>query len=231
MPRIITNLWFDTEALEAAEFYCSIFPDSEITRIADHTDTGPGPVGSIPTVDFLLDGTPFTGINGGPLFPFTEAMSLLVDCADQDEVEHFWNAWSAGGETANCGWLKDRFGLSRQVCPAKLGGMLADPDPLRAERAFPGDVGDDEDRHRRRACGRRRDRPGRIMSPALDSTDVDELCRLALAARRLDCRLHLVDASDELRGLLDLAGVGDVLVGCPHATTPTEPELAGGDLR
>ncbi len=111
------------------------------------------------TVDFHLDGTPFTAINGGPEFTFTEAMSLLVDCADQDEVDHYWDALSAGGETRKCGWLKDRYGLSWQVCPDELGGLLADPDPARASRV-PGDADDGEDRHRRRAGRGRRRRAG-----------------------------------------------------------------------
>ena len=136
MPRIIANLWFDTEALEAAEYYCSIFPNSEITRVARDTEVGPGPAGTVVTVDFHLDGEPFTAINGGPQFPFTEAVSLLVDCADQDEVDHYWNALSVGGEASMCGWLKDRYGLSWQVCPDELGALMADPDPDRAERAF-----------------------------------------------------------------------------------------------
>jgi predicted 3-demethylubiquinone-9 3-methyltransferase (glyoxalase superfamily) len=134
MPRIITNLWFDTEALEAAELYCSIFPDSAITRVAHCTEAGPGPAGSVVTVDFHLDGTPFTAINGGPRFPFTEAVSLLVDCADQVEVDRYWDALSAGGETSQCGWLKDRYGLSWQVCPDELAELMTDPDPLRVER-------------------------------------------------------------------------------------------------
>jgi predicted 3-demethylubiquinone-9 3-methyltransferase (glyoxalase superfamily) len=136
MPRIITNLWFDTEALEAAEFYCSIFPNSAITRVAHYTDAGPGPAGTVVTVDFDLDGTPFTAINGGPMFHFTEAVSLLIDCADQDEVDHYWAALSAGGETSMCGWLKDRYGLSWQVCPDELGALIGDPDPARADRAI-----------------------------------------------------------------------------------------------
>lgn len=136
MPQIITNLWFDTEAREAAEYYCSIFPNSEIIRVAHYTDAGPGPAGSVVTVDFRLDGAPFTAINGGPEFTFTEAVSLLIDCADQHEVDHYWEALSAGGETSMCGWLKDRYGLSWQVCPDELGGLLADADPGRAERAF-----------------------------------------------------------------------------------------------
>jgi predicted 3-demethylubiquinone-9 3-methyltransferase (glyoxalase superfamily) len=136
VPRIVTNLWFDTEALEAAEHYCSIFPSSAITRVTHATDAGPGPAGSVLTVDFHLDGEPFTAINGGPLFRFTEAVSLLVDCAGQDEVDHYWAALSAGGETSMCGWLKDRYGLSWQVCPGELGELLGDPDPARAGRAF-----------------------------------------------------------------------------------------------
>jgi len=136
MPRIITNLWFDTKSLEAAEFYCSVFPNSEITRVAYYPDDSLGPSGSIVTVDFRLDGTAFTAINGGPQFPFTEAVSLLVDCADQEEVDHYWDALSAGGETSQCGWLKDRYGLSWQVCPDEFGALMSDPDPSRAERAF-----------------------------------------------------------------------------------------------
>lgn len=136
MPRIITNLWFDTEGEEAAEFYCSIFPNSGIDRLARYTDAGPGPAGTVMTVDFHLDGEPFTAINGGPLFAFTEAVSLLIDCADQDEVDFYWEALSAGGETSMCGWLKDRYGLSWQVCPDRLGDLLNDADPARSERAI-----------------------------------------------------------------------------------------------
>lgn len=136
MPNIITNLWFDTEAMEAAGYYCSIFPNSEITRVAHYTDAGPGPAGTVVTVDFKLDGTPFTAINGGPQFRFTEAVSLLIVCADQGEVDHYWDALSTDGETGRCGWLKDRYGLSWQVVPDELGALTADPDPARAERAF-----------------------------------------------------------------------------------------------
>jgi predicted 3-demethylubiquinone-9 3-methyltransferase (glyoxalase superfamily) len=136
VPRIITNLWFDTEALEAAEFYCSVFPNSGITRVAHYTDAGPGPAGAIVTVDFDLDGEPFTAINGGRPAVHTEAVSLLIDCADQDEVDHYWTALSAGGETSQCGWVKDRYGVSWQVCPDELGELIADPDAERADRAF-----------------------------------------------------------------------------------------------
>src|SRR5688500_18265301 len=90
MPRITPNLWFDTEALEAAEFYVSVFPNSQISHVTHYTDAGPGPVGTVLTVEFLLDGHPFTAINGGPAFTFDEAISLEIECRDQDEVDHYW---------------------------------------------------------------------------------------------------------------------------------------------
>lgn len=135
MPALVTNLWFDTEALEAAEFYCSVFPNSEITRVSRYTDAGPGEPGTVVTVDFTLDGDAFTGINGGPMFTFTEAVSILVDCADQAEVDRYWDALGAGGEYVQCGWLKDRYGFSWQICPQELGDLLGDPDQERARRA------------------------------------------------------------------------------------------------
>ena len=112
MPRFITNLWFDTDAQEAAEYYCSVFPNSEITRVAHYTEAGPGEPGTVMTVDFSLDGKPFTAINGGPHFTFSEAVSLLIDCADQAEVDHYWDTLTADGEAGQCGWLKDRYGFS-----------------------------------------------------------------------------------------------------------------------
>lgn len=136
MPRFITNLWFDTGAHEVAEFYCSVFPNSEITRVTHYTEVGPGEPGTVMTVDFILDGKPFTAINGGPQFTFSEAVSLLIDCVDQDEVDYYWATLTDGGETGPCGWLKDRYGLSWQVCPDELADLLNDPDPGRAERAF-----------------------------------------------------------------------------------------------
>lgn len=136
MPRFITNLFFDTEAHEAAEYYCSIFPNSAITRVAHNTEAGRGEAGSIMLVDFDLDGKPFTAINGGPHFSFSEAVSLLIDCADQDEVDDYWDKLSAGGEAGRCGWLKDRYGFSWQVCPEELAELLGDPDPERSGRAF-----------------------------------------------------------------------------------------------
>lgn len=136
MPRITPNLWFDTEGEEAAEFYVSVFPDSRITHVSYYGEAGPRPAGTVLTVDFELDGKPFTALNGGPQFPFTEAVSLLVDCADQEEVDHYWSRLGEGGQEGPCGWLKDRYGLSWQVVPAALGELLGDPDPERAQRAM-----------------------------------------------------------------------------------------------
>ncbi|MEU9607232.1 VOC family protein [Streptomyces sp. NPDC048057] len=137
MPRIIPNLWFDTQGKEAAEFYCSIFPRSRITRVMHYGEAGPRPAGTVLTVDFELDGQRYTAINGGPEFTFTEAVSLLVECADQEEVDRYWRALTAdGGEPGQCGWLKDKYGLSWQVVPHGLDEVLSDPDPARADRAM-----------------------------------------------------------------------------------------------
>ncbi len=136
MPAIVTNLWFDGQGLEAAEFYCSVFPSSGIDAVTNYTEAGPGPAGTPVTVDFHLDGTRFTAINGGPMFTFSEAISLLIECADQAEVDHYWDALSAGGEIQQCGWLKDRYGLSWQVVPAHLVELMADPDLERASRGM-----------------------------------------------------------------------------------------------
>ena len=136
MPRITPFLWFDTEAEEAAEWYCSIFPNSKITAVSHYTDAGPLPAGSVMTVSFVLDGQEFTALNGGPQFKFTEAISMLINCADQAEVDHYWDRLLEGGEESMCGWLKDRYGFSWQVVPAGLDELFADPDPGRAHRAF-----------------------------------------------------------------------------------------------
>jgi predicted 3-demethylubiquinone-9 3-methyltransferase (glyoxalase superfamily) len=136
MPRIIPNLWFDTEAHEAAEFYVSVFPNSEITNVSYYNEAGPGPAGTVLSVDFRLDGQDYTGINGGPQFPFTEAVSLRVNCADDDELDYYWAKLSDGGEESQCGWLKDRYGLSWQITPPGVAELLGDPDPARAERAM-----------------------------------------------------------------------------------------------
>ena len=136
MPRITPNLWFDTESKEAAEFYVSVFPNSEIRNVSYYGEAGPRPAGSVLTVDFVLDGQEFTAINGGPEFTFDEAISLLINCADQEEVDYYWTKLSEGGEEGPCGWLKDRYGLSWQVIPAALAELLSDPDQGRAQRAM-----------------------------------------------------------------------------------------------
>ena len=136
MPDIVTNLWFDMNGLEAAEFYCGIFPNSEITATGYGGDAGPNDPGTPVTVQFTLDGTPFTIINGGPQFPFTEAMSLFIACDDQAEVDRYWAALGDGGEYGQCGWLKDRYGVSWQVVPTPMGELLGDPDPERSARAM-----------------------------------------------------------------------------------------------
>jgi len=130
MPTLTTCLWFDDDALEAAEFYVSIFPDSAIT------DTAPGgPNGAPLWVRWSLSGMPFMAINGGPLFPQSEAFSVFLACADQAEADHYWAVLVDGGEPSQCGWLKDRFGISWQVVPAGLEDLLGDPDPARATAA------------------------------------------------------------------------------------------------
>jgi predicted 3-demethylubiquinone-9 3-methyltransferase (glyoxalase superfamily) len=134
MPRIRPFLWFDSQALEAANHYVSIFPNSRIVGISRYGDAGPGPKGSVMTVVFELDGQEFIALNGGPRFRFTEAISFPVDCKTQDEVDRFWDKLSEGGEQQACGWLKDKYGLSWQIIPTVLGGMLNDPDPRKAKR-------------------------------------------------------------------------------------------------
>ncbi len=137
MPRIIPNLWFDTEAEEAAAFYVSVFPNSEIRTVHHYTEAGPGRAGTVMTVEFVLDGQQFVAINGGPHFTFNEAISLLIDCADQDEIDHYWTTLSEGGEEGQCGWLKDRYGVSWQVSPqSAVDELLSDPDEGRAQRAM-----------------------------------------------------------------------------------------------
>ena len=136
MPCITPNLWFDTQAREAAEFYTSVFPNSEITYVSHYTDAGPRPAGMVLTVDFVLDGQPYTAINGGPEFTFDEAISLLVNCEDQAEVDDYWAKLGEGGEFGPCGWLKDRFGLSWQIVPIGMETLMKDSDPARATRAM-----------------------------------------------------------------------------------------------
>ena len=134
--KITPNLWFDTEAEQAAEFYCSIFDNSRIVGRTHYPEGGPGPAGSVMTVEFELDGQRFVGINGGPQFPFTEAVSFALTCETQQEVDHFWDRLVDGGQESQCGWLQDRYGLSWQVAPAGMEELFADPDPQRAQRAM-----------------------------------------------------------------------------------------------
>ena len=134
--KIIPNLWFYTEAEEAAGFYTSVFKNSRIVNVAHYTEAGPRPAGTAMTVEFELDGQRFVGINGGPQFTFDEAVSFQITCEDQDEVDYYWERLSEGGEEGPCGWLKDRYGLSWQVVPTGMEELFADPDPTRAERAM-----------------------------------------------------------------------------------------------
>ncbi len=137
MQKITPCLWFDTQGEEAATFYTSVFPSSQITEIARYGSAGPRPEGTVMTVSFELDGQEFVALNGGPEFTFDEAISFMVDCTDQAEVDRYWEALvEGGGEHGPCGWLKDRFGLSWQVVPKRLNELVSDPDPERARRAM-----------------------------------------------------------------------------------------------
>jgi predicted 3-demethylubiquinone-9 3-methyltransferase (glyoxalase superfamily) len=138
VAKITTCLWFDGNAEEAARFYTGLLPDSHVDDVGRAAADNPGTkAGAVVTVDFTLAGQAFRGINGGPEFPFTEAVSLAIDCADQAEVDRLWEALVAGGgEAGNCGWLKDRFGLSWQVIPRQLIEMLGDADREAARRAM-----------------------------------------------------------------------------------------------
>lgn len=136
MQKIHPFLWFDNQAEEAAKFYTSIFPNSTINGMARNTEGGPGPTGSVLTVGFTLDGVHFTALNGGPLFKFTEAVSFVVDCDTQEEVDHYWDKLVEGGQPSQCGWLKDKFGLSWQIVPKVLPQLLASPDKAKAARVM-----------------------------------------------------------------------------------------------
>ena len=134
--KITPNLWFDTEAEEAAAFYTSVFKNSRIVDVTHYTEAGPRDAGMVMTVAFELDGQRFVGINGGPDFKFDEAVSFEIHCQDQDEVDYYWEQLSEGGEEKQCGWLTDRYGLSWQVVPTGIEELFADPDPERAQRAM-----------------------------------------------------------------------------------------------
>jgi predicted 3-demethylubiquinone-9 3-methyltransferase (glyoxalase superfamily) len=132
---LTTCLWFDGQAEEAANHYISIFKDSKLGRVGHYTEAGPGPAGTVLTVEFELNGQKFVAVNGGPLFTFNEAVSFQIHCHDQDEVDYYWSKLSEGGEEVACGWLKDKYGLSWQVTPTVLIDMISDPDPEKAKRA------------------------------------------------------------------------------------------------
>src|SRR5262249_52295770 len=140
MQKITRFLWFDSQAEEAAKFYVSIFSDSRIvgtTRYDEESSRAAGrPKGSVMTVDFELEGQRLTALNGGPHFKFTEAISLVVHCESQNEIDHYWEKLSAGGEAVQCGWLKDRYGLSWQIVPDVMLEMLQDKDPEKSRRAM-----------------------------------------------------------------------------------------------
>ena len=136
MPKITLFLWFDTQAEEAARFYTSIFKNSKIGAIARYGDAGPGPKGSVMTIAFTLDGQEFVGLNGGPNFAFTPAVSFVVHCKTQEEVDQFWDALSRGGKGGRCGWLTDKFGLSWQIVPDIIGELMQDKDPSRSKRVM-----------------------------------------------------------------------------------------------
>jgi predicted 3-demethylubiquinone-9 3-methyltransferase (glyoxalase superfamily) len=129
-----TCLWFDTEAEDAAHFYTGIFKNSKLGRVHRHTEAGPGPAGSVMVVEFELNGQKFIGLNGGPQYKFNEAVSIMVPCADQDEVDYYWNHLSEGGQEVACGWLKDRYGLAWQIVPQVFFDMISDPDADKVTR-------------------------------------------------------------------------------------------------
>ncbi len=140
MPKITPFLWFDGNAEEAANYYVSIFKNSKITNVARFDDAGAKasgqPSGSVMTIAFQLDGQEFVGLNGGPIYKFSEAVSFSVNCETQEEIDYYWEKLSAGGEESMCGWLKDKFGLSWQVVPANLGQLLTNPDPKKSQRVM-----------------------------------------------------------------------------------------------
>lgn len=136
MQKITPFLWFDDKAEEAVNFYTSIFKDSKIESISRYGDEGPGPAGSVMMENFKLNGQDFMALNGGPVFKFTEAISLFVTCEDQAEVDYYWDRLSEEGETQQCGWLKDKFGLSWQIVPTALGKLMGDSDPEKAGRVM-----------------------------------------------------------------------------------------------
>jgi predicted 3-demethylubiquinone-9 3-methyltransferase (glyoxalase superfamily) len=134
MQKIVTFLWFDNQAEEAVNLYTSLFKGSKITGIARYQEAGPGEKGSVMTINFTLEGQAFIALNGGPVFKFTEAVSLFVNCETQEEVDTLWHKLSEGGQESQCGWLKDKYGLSWQIIPTTLMKLMSDPDREKAGR-------------------------------------------------------------------------------------------------
>lgn len=136
MQKVTPFLWFDDKAEEAMNFYVSLFRNSKVLSLSRYGEGAPLPAGTVMTCTFELDGREFMALNGGPYFKFTEAFSMFVTCESQEEVDEYWEKLSAGGEESQCGWLKDRFGLSWQIVPTKLGELLGDPDPVKSQRVM-----------------------------------------------------------------------------------------------
>jgi predicted 3-demethylubiquinone-9 3-methyltransferase (glyoxalase superfamily) len=136
MHKITPFLWFDGRAEEAMNFYTGIFKNAKVGEIRRWGEGAPAPKGSVLSASFEIEGQPLIAFNGGPHFTFTPAVSLMVDCKTQDEVDHYWNKLGEGGTESQCGWLQDQFGLSWQIVPSRLGELLQDPDPARAGRAM-----------------------------------------------------------------------------------------------
>ncbi len=136
MTRIRPFLWFDNQAEQAAKFYISIFKNSRITKTSYYGEGAPRPKGSVMVVEFEIDGQPFAALNGGPEFKFTEAVSFCVECRSQKEIDEYWQKLTAGGQESECGWLKDKFGVSWQITPTALGEMLSNPDAHKTQRVW-----------------------------------------------------------------------------------------------
>lgn len=136
MQKITPFLWFDNNAEEAMNFYVSIFKNSKVLTVSRYGEAGPGPAGTVMTAEFALDGQEFVALNGGPRFKFTEAISFVVNCESQEEVDYFWEKLSEGGTKSRCGWLKDKFGLWWQVVPTLLAELMGDKDPEKSKRVM-----------------------------------------------------------------------------------------------
>ena len=136
MQKITPFLWFDNNAEEAMNFYTSIFKNSKVLTVSRYGEAGPGPAGSVMTAEFELEGQEFVALNGGPRFQFTEAVSFVVNCETQEEVDYFWEKLSEGGQKSRCGWLKDKFGLWWQVVPVILAELMNDKDPEKSRRVM-----------------------------------------------------------------------------------------------